>query len=87
MKSALLLTSFLLITWVSFGQSGKNSTGPSQAGKETQEQRLTRAQDKKSKGGKKNLTMQQKVNVAKKQDKKAAKQKAPKQQRRPKPKN
>jgi hypothetical protein len=85
MKKALLFISFLLIAGISFGQSDRSSNA--QTGKETQEQRLTRAQDKKSKGGKKNLTMQQKVKVAKKQDKKASKTKGPKQQRRPKPKN
>lgn len=47
----------------------------------TQEQRLTKAQDKKNKKGKKQLTMQKKVKVAKKQDRKARREKPPKSQR------
>ncbi len=81
MKKIVLMLSFMLVSMMMYAQSHSG-----QAGKETQEQRLTRAQDKKTKGGKKNMTMEQKVKVAKKEDKKARKMKAPKPQNRPKPK-
>lgn len=75
---------FLLFCLV-IGMVGWAQSAPSK--QETQEQRLTRAQDKKSKGGKKNLTMEQKVKVAKKEDKKARKKKQPKAKaKKPKPK-
>ncbi len=76
MKKIFLVLSLLLVSVITYAQPGK----------ETQEQRLTRAQDKKSKGGKKNLSMEKKVKIAKKEDKKARKMKAPKPQKRDKPK-
>ena len=44
----------------------------------TQEQRLAKAQDKKTKRGKKEISMQKKVKVSKKQDRKARREKPPK---------
>jgi hypothetical protein len=84
MKKTVLLFTLLLIGIAGFAQSKtkrKQSTADL-----TQEQRLTKAQDKKTKGGKKQLTMEKKVKVAKKQDKKARKIKTAKKPRSSKPK-
>jgi hypothetical protein len=79
MKKLFLFISFLMLGFVSWGQraSSKNSNANL-----TQEQRLTKATDRKTKGGKKSMSMEKKVKTAKKEDKKARKTKAPKSQTR-----
>lgn len=75
MKKSFLLFSFLILAFMSWGQraSSKNSNANL-----TQEQRLTQATDRKTKGGKKSMSMEKKIKTAKKEDRKAQKTKMPK---------
>jgi hypothetical protein len=80
MKKVLFIISFLLLGLTGWAQSLPESNV-------TREHRLTQAQDKKSKRGKKKLSMEKKVKIARQQDRKAERKKAPKSKaRKPKPK-
>jgi uncharacterized protein HemX len=88
MKKTLALILMLFFVMFSWGQQTNRTMKAQEAANETQEQRLTRAQDKKSKNGKKDLSMQKKVKIAKQQDRKAERVKPPKKKKKnmPKPK-
>lgn len=88
MKKTLALIPMLFFVMFSWGQQTNRTMKAQEAANETQEQRLTRAQDKKSKNGKKDLSMQKKVKIAKQQDRKAERVKPPKKKKKkmPKPK-
>lgn len=75
MKKILLLIPLMLISL--FGLAQKKSKKVEDANL-TQEQRLTRATDRKTKGGKKEISMEKKIKTAKKEDRKARKTKKPK---------
>lgn len=78
MKKLLSLLIFLLLTGVAYGQKAKKLTKVESANL-TQEQRNVRETTRKSKGGKKDLSMKKRVKIDKKQDKKARNIKSPKQ--------
>lgn len=88
MKRTLALLPMIFLVVFSWGQQTNRTMKAQEAANETQEQRLTRAQDKKSKNGKKDLSMQKKVKIAKQQDRKAERVKPPKKKKKkmPKPK-
>jgi len=75
MKKLFFLISFLMLGILSWGQRASSKNDNANL---TQEQRLTKETDRKTKGGKKSMSMQKKIRTAKKQDKKAERIKPPK---------
>jgi hypothetical protein len=80
MKTIYTILFLLLISFAGFAQKGKKLSKKESANL-TQEQRMVRNADRKSKGGKKDLSMKKRVKIDQKQDKRARSVKGPKKRK------
>jgi hypothetical protein len=80
MKTLFSIVLLLLTSFAGFAQKSKKLSKKESANL-TQEQRMVRGADRKSKGGKKDLSMKKRVNIDQQQDKRARSVKGPKKRK------
>lgn len=76
MKKALLLFVLLAISTITFAQKKNKKLKSEESAKMTQDQRYVHETTRKSKSGKKDLSLKKKIRTEEKQDRKARKMKA-----------